>query len=233
MSSRPRRSPARRVVVATRNPAKVAAIGRIVDPVATAVPLPDGVEAPEEVGDDVGEIAAGKARAASVALPGDVVVATDGGLLIPALGDTWDPRRTRRFAGSAATNRERADRLLALTARLSGEERRIGWREALAVARNGKLLAAWQDDDGPGLLARDYDPALLDAGAFWVPALWICPDLDGRRLAALSDTERDGRDDHWARLGRQLRRFLAMLTATEADRQGSGRTTPPAARRRG
>ena len=211
MSREPERPRARRVVVASRNRAKVAAIGRIVHQVAVAVPLPNAIAVPEETGDDVGQIAAGKARAVAAALPGDLVVASDGGLLIPALGDVWDPRRTRRFAGPEASDGQRADRLLALAAGLTGDERQIGWREALAVARNGELLAVWEVEDAPGLLARDYDPALVEAGGFWVPALWICPEFDGRRLAELSGAERAARDDHWTRLGRELRRFLEGL----------------------
>lgn len=230
MSREPTRPPPWRVIVATRNPAKVAAIGRIVRPVAVAVPLPDGVEAPDEAGDDLGRIAAGKARVASGALPGELVVASDGGLQIPALGDAWDPRRTRRFPGPGATDRERVDRLLALTSHLAGDERRIGWREALAVGRDGELLAAWEAEDAPGLLACDYDPAFVAAGGFWLPALWICPEFGGRRLAALSDAERAARDDHWARLGRTLRRFLARQPPVAAH-GGPDPATPPAARR--
>ena len=219
------------LIVATRNPAKVAAIRRIADPLAVVSPLPDHVRVPEEAGGDVGEVAAGKARAASVALPGELVVASDGGLLIPALADTWDPLRTRRFAGPETTDSRRADRLLALTDGLSGDERRIGWQEALAVARDGELLAAWQAEDAPGLLARDYDSALVEAGGFWIPALWICPEFGARRLAGLTATERAARHDHWMRLGLELRRFLESLPSPQSDQSDSGRAMNPAPRR--
>ena len=169
-----------------------------------------------ETEDSLQKLAANKAQQITTALPGALVIATDGGLLVPALGAAWDPLRTRRFAGLEATNRERADALLTLAAGLDGEERQIGWREAMAVARDGKILSVWTAESAPGLLARDYDPALLDAAGFWVPALWLCPEYDHRRLAALADAERTARDDHWAGLGRELRRFLAALPEDEA-----------------
>ena len=200
----------RRIVLASRNPAKAAALARRLAGVARVEPLPRDISL--EDGPALLAIAQAKAARCSQALPGRVVVASDGGLLIPALGATWDPLRTRRFAGERASDRERADALLALAADLEGDERRIGWREALAVARDGEVIAAWEADDTPGLLARDYDPALLAAGGgFWIPALWTCPEYGGRRLAELSETERAARDDHWARLGRSLRRFLTDL----------------------
>jgi len=200
------------LVVASRNPAKVAAVARLAASLARVRPLPDDLAdaTADEDGASFVAIAAAKARRASAALPGSIVVATDGGLLVPALGSAWDPLRTRRFAGDRATDRERADALLALAAGLTGDERRIGWREALAVARDGLPVATWIAEDSPGLLADGYDPRLLAAtGGFWVSALWLCPECAGRRLADLSPTERAGRVDHWARLGTRLHRLLA------------------------
>jgi inosine/xanthosine triphosphate pyrophosphatase family protein len=201
------------LVVASRNPAKVATVARLAAGLARVRPLPDDLAAAgDEDAASVEANAAAKARRASAAQPGSVVVATDGGLLVPALGSAWDPLRTRRFAGAHATDRERADALLALAAGLAGDERRIGWREALAVARDGLPIATWTAEDAPGLLANDYDPRLLSAGGgFWVSALWRCPECDGRRLADLSPAERAARTDHWARLGVELRRLLATL----------------------
>ena len=205
----------RRIVFASRNPAKAAELARRLTGVAHVEHLPDDMSLEDEEledGPSLAAIARAKAARWSKALPGQVVVATDGGLLVPALGPGWDPLRTRRFAGARASDQERADALLALAADLEGDERQIGWREALAVARDGEVLAAWEVEGAPGLLARDYDAAHLAAGAgFWVPAVWICPEYGGRRLAELSETERAARDDHWARLGRALRRYLSEL----------------------
>lgn len=199
-----------RLFLASGNAAKLAELRRAVGTAAAVVPLAAAAGDDEE-GTGVDEIAAAKACRASRAAPGVLVVATDGGLLIPALGPCWDPLRTRRFVGAGATDRQRANALLDLAADLTGDERRIGWREALAVARGGRIVARWLAESAPGELARDVDPAMLDGGGFWVPAVWICPEFGGRRLASLSAAERATRDDHWARLGRELRRFLATL----------------------
>lgn len=194
--------------LASGNPAKLAALRRAVGNVAVVVPLPDPLQPGHENQTDFDEIAAAKARRASRAVGGALVAATDGGLLVPALGSAWNAVRTRRFAGPGADNRRRAETLLRLAADLRGDDRRIGWREALAVARDGRIVAAWTAEGAAGVLADDVAAASLEADGFWVPPIWVCPEFGGRRLADLSDAERDARDDHWSRLGRHLRRFL-------------------------
>jgi inosine/xanthosine triphosphate pyrophosphatase family protein len=162
-----------------------------------------------EEGRSVEEIAAAKATAWSRATPGEMVIASDGGLLIPTLGDAWDPTRTRRIAGDDATDLERAKELLARASHLKGEERRISWREAVAIARNGELLGAWSAESEPGLLATDVDPDLIaDGHGFWVDTLWICPESHDRRLGALSIEERARRGDHWSKLQTPVRGFV-------------------------
>lgn len=205
------------IVAATGNPAKVAQIERLVGGVAVVSPAPRDIahEVGEaETGSSLAAIARTKAVAWSRALGTDeLVVATDGGLVVPALGAAWNPLRTRRFAGPAASNRDRADALLALAAGLTGDERRIWWREGVAVAGNGRALASWEETGPSGLLAPDYDPAdLVGSDGFWVSAVWLCPELGGRRLAHLTPAETGARDDHWRRLGAELRRFIVEST---------------------
>jgi inosine/xanthosine triphosphate pyrophosphatase family protein len=202
-----------RLIAATRNRAKAAQLARLVAGLADVETLPMDGEDPAEDGNSFEEIASAKAASWSRRLDrGELVVATDGGLSIPALGDRWDPVRTRRFAG-ATSDLARAGALLALAHDLTGEQRRIFWQEALAVARDGAVLASWVATSEPGLLARDVDPAAIAAGrGFWVPALWICPECGGRRLAELSPEELAARPDHWRRLGAELRAFLRGLT---------------------
>src|SRR5215216_709179 len=188
-----------RLIAATRNPAKVQELARLTGGLAEVVPLPAAADGDPEEGASFAENARAKAVFWSRRLDrGEIVVATDGGLLIPALGDRWDPARTRRFAGE--TDVERAEELLALAADLAGDERRIVWEEALALARDGAVLGCWIARSDAGLLAQDVDPAVVAAGnGFWIPALWICPEAGGRRLADLSPTERAAKPDHWTR----------------------------------
>jgi inosine/xanthosine triphosphate pyrophosphatase family protein len=210
-----------RLIVATHNPAKAREVARLVAGLAEVVPLPvdqPAIAAPED-GESVEEIAIAKAVFWSRLLNrGEFVVASDGGLVIPGLGHRWNPTRTRRFAGDAATDLERAEALLALAADIPDDRRQIAWQEALAVARDGVLLASWTAAGDPGLLAGDVDPAAVAAGnGFWLPALWICPECGGRRLADLAPAERAARRDHWRDLGAALRSFLTSIAETPGD----------------
>jgi inosine/xanthosine triphosphate pyrophosphatase family protein len=201
-----------RLIAATRNRAKVEEIARLVAGMAQVEPLPiEADDAPEE-GDSFEDIAVAKAVFWSRRIDrGELVVATDGGLVIPALGDRWDPRRTRRFAGPVS-DVQRARALLSLAKDLTGDQRCIVWREALAVARDGTVLASWTEMGEPGVLAPDVDPAAVAAGnGFWIPTLWLCPECGGRRLADLTPRELAARPDHWQHLGADLRAFLGDL----------------------
>jgi inosine/xanthosine triphosphate pyrophosphatase family protein len=205
-----------RLVAATRNPAKVANLSEIVrgiaivEPLSLDITLAGEIEESTEAGEDLASIAAAKAVVWSKVLgSAGLVIATDGGLLAPALGARWNPAQTRRFAGPGVSDRERARRLLALAVGLAGAERRIGWKEAVAIARVDRLLAQLSAESEPGLLAETVDEAAIARGnGFWVPAIWRCPEFDGRLLADLTDDEAASRDDHWRRLREPIRAWL-------------------------
>jgi hypothetical protein len=202
-----------KVISATRNPAKLSELRRVVGEAAEVAPPPHDISQEFddiESGATIEEIAAAKAIAWSSAIDNDLpVIASDGGLLIPALGPTWDPTRTRRFAGDAADDLARANALLDLTAHLTGDDRLIGWRESIAIARNGVLLAQWSAESSPGLLASEADAAVVTAsGGFWIPALWRSPELSGRLLAELTPEEMELHDNHWRRLSGPVRDWL-------------------------
>jgi inosine/xanthosine triphosphate pyrophosphatase family protein len=210
------------VIAATRNQAKLTELRRLVGDAADIIPLPHDIS-PEgqggrwaltaiEDGSTVEENAANKALFWSRLLEDKLVIASDGGLLIPALGSDWDPTRTRRFAGEDATDLERARALLARTAHLRGNDRQISWRESVAVTKGGVLLGQWSADSEPGLLATSVDTALIEGGdGFWVESIWICPDITDRRLASLNREERAARGDHWCRLESSVRAFLITI----------------------
>jgi inosine/xanthosine triphosphate pyrophosphatase family protein len=208
-----------KLIAATHNEAKLEALRRLIGDAAAVSALPHDIS-PEDVelrdaltaveeGRSVEEIASAKAVAWSRVLVGNLVIASDGGLSIPALGDTWDPTRPRRIAAEGATDLERAELLLARTSHLRGDERRISWQEAVAIARNGELLGLWSAESEPGYLATEADSDLIArSNGFWVDALWICPESHDRRLVELSQAERACRGDHWSRLKSQVRDFL-------------------------
>ena len=216
-----------RVVAGTGNAAKAAELRRVLAGAVAVEEAPRDISLkirerdPKRAG-GVAHVAAAKAREWSRALTergegNAFVVASDGGLLVPALGAAWDPLRTRRFAGEDADDRARAEALLALASGLEGEERQIGWREAAAVARGGRMLKTFVAESPPGLLAHDVDSAALAAeDGFWVPAIWLCPEFGGKRLSELTAAEREARQDHWTLLGRELRRFFGGMSRSWA-----------------
>jgi inosine/xanthosine triphosphate pyrophosphatase family protein len=198
------------IILATTNPAKFAMLARVVSheirirplPESLACrPIPDSVESAATIE----EIAEAKSVFWSLQLPGRLVAATDGGLLIPALGDRWDPARTARFAGLGCTNADRIAALLRLTGGLSGEQRRIRWREAMAIAVDGQVVAGWRADSPDGLLAETAPADLRDSSTgFWVPHVWLCPEYGNRPLSLQTEEEQAIRADHWTTLGSHL-----------------------------
>lgn len=197
------------ILVATTNPAKVAALAeRLGSGISVAAPpmdeglpaIPDGVES----GKSAGMIAVSKAIWYSRHIPLIHIIASHGNILVPTLNATSNPILTSRFAGSGASARTSATTLLEAARDLRGPDRRIGWIEALAVARDGELLQSWIAHSPPGELANDLPPDMEEEAGFWVPCVWRCPENSGRRLSELTASERLARRDHWAIPGAHL-----------------------------
>ena len=157
------------IVLATTNPAKQGKLLGLLD----GLPLkprpqvelgPEG-EAPVEEGSSHEQNARHKAEFWSRAV-GVQAIASDGGLLIPALGERWDSLFTHRFAGEDADDQARLSLLLQMMEPFRGEERRgdmgrgpgyrKGWphRRCVASARAHRHVAGEADLRalGPGLL---------------------------------------------------------------------------------
>ncbi len=199
--------PSTPILLATGNRDKQAEFRRLLDglPFTLVTPAEAGLSGvPEEEGDTHEAIARDKAaqwsKAASM-----LAIASDGGLVIPALGPRWESRYTRRFAGPAADNDERLRRLLDLMRPCQGEGRRASWVEALALARNGRVLVSWELSGGVGYV--DEQPPDGPLPEFWVFSVWRFPQF-GATYSQLTAEQRESIDDHWGRLSRLVRRFL-------------------------
>ena len=180
-------------------------------PFAPVTPAEAGVRGvAEEKGDTHEAIARDKAAQWSEAAS-MLAIASDGGLVIPALGPRWESRYTRRFAGPAADNDERLARLLELMRPFHGEDRRASWMEALAIANRGRVLASWELSGGIGYL--DEEPPDAPLPEFWVFSVWRFPQF-GATYSQLSAGQRESIDDHWGRLGRMVRRYLTSAFVT-------------------
>ncbi len=193
------------ILLATGNRAKQAKLRWLLDGLGlvTVTPADLGVSfEPPETGRTHGEIAAEKAVAWSERVS-HLVVASDGGVHVPALGEAWTSVRTRRAAGADATDRDRADHLLRLMRGRTDAERDVIWREAVALARDGRLLGCWEAEGNLGRLADSYELADLEGG-FWMAGLIVVPRF-GKLYRHLSADELAEVDDAWNDLRRRVR----------------------------
>lgn len=200
------------VLLATTNPAKSERLATICD--GLSLSLIDGAgmdDAPgfDEAGASHMDIAVQKAIAWSRRY-GQVALASDGGLVIPALGDDWQSTLTRRSTGEDVTDEERARRLLSRMRDLSGVRREAYWAEAVALARDGTLVCAWETDGLRGVIGEAYRPDPHGPQAFWADALWET--ADGRKRWELSEEERAMGADPWSQLRGPIRDLLAKLS---------------------
>jgi inosine/xanthosine triphosphate pyrophosphatase family protein len=208
-----------RLIAATRNRAKICRLEEMVGDLIEVEGLPHdislepGDEGSLESGESCEEIAAAKAVTWSGQFDRSVlVVATDGGLSIPALGGLWNPTRTRRFAGEHATDLDRAGALLRLTEGLAGKDRLVCWHESVAIAGSGALLETWSAMSEPGRLAACPDLRALElSGGFWIESIWQYPQFGNRLRYQLSDDQLTQLADHWALIAPQVRAWLTSI----------------------
>ena len=193
--------PRRSVLLATGNADKQRMLRWILEglPVAPVTPAELGIAAePDESADTHEAIARAKAEEWSN-VAGMAAIASDGGLLVPALGANWESRHTRRFAGPAADDRERQRRLLALLQPYSGADRAAAFVEGLGYRRTwARTLASWEVRGATGRIVDGLDEAGDPTGGmgFWVFPLWHFPEF-GRTYDQLTDAERASLGDHW------------------------------------
>jgi inosine/xanthosine triphosphate pyrophosphatase family protein len=189
-----------RILLATTNPAKADKLRWLLDGLPVE-PYTGDIEAPIETGPSYLENARLKAIAASV---DGLAIASDGGVQIPALGDSWNGLYTARAAGLGVSEEERAYHLLGL---MEGRaDRRVIWTEAIAIANHGRLVASWEASGNEGVLTETYDPTSAIPG-FWVYSLWYYPDL-GKRYVDLGPEDLDLVDVTWTTLKQQVLQYF-------------------------
>jgi XTP/dITP diphosphohydrolase len=171
------------LVLATRNPHKLAEFSRLLAPAGIAIePLPPDVTLPPEDGDTFAENALPKARTAAQAT-GRLSIADDSGIEAQALGGLPGVR-SARYAGPNATDQENLGKLLREAPAGSGlryvcalayVDPESGEERLFFGDCQGRLAEAPRGSGGFG-----YDPAFI-------------PDGDGqnRTMAELSELEKD------------------------------------------
>ena len=145
-----------------------------------------------------------------------LAIASDGGLVIPALGPGWESRHTRRFAGLDVDvdDAQRVDRLLELMGPHTGAARVASWAEALAIAYNGRPVASWELLGATGEIAETRQ--LGPVPEFWAFTVWIFPQY-GKTYNQLTHEELDSLNDDWTRLGQLVRRFFQSIYVPPLD----------------
>ena len=204
--------PLPRILLATGNADKQRMLAWLLEgvPVQTVAPVELGVTTdPDESGDTHESIARAKAQEWS-RVAGIPAIASDGGLVVPALGANWESRHTHRFAGPAADDAERQRRLMHLMEPFSGDQRRAGFVEALAIAHGDSTVASWEVTGASGLIVDSLEQrgGDTDGDGFWVFPLWYFPEF-GRTYDRLTETERASLGDHWETLRLHVKEFLS------------------------
>jgi XTP/dITP diphosphohydrolase len=137
----------------------------------------------KEIHPTFAENAAGKALHFS-RYAGEMVLADDSGLVVPALGGAPGVR-SARYAGPAATDADRVARLLDAMRGRSGDERKAHFVCVIAVAQRGVARA---------IVSAQADGMLLDqpqgAGGFGYDPIFFFPSL-GKTFAEMSREEKN------------------------------------------
>ena len=200
------------VLLATTNPAKAERLRALAAGIALTLLDASSVASPPEVEEDASSHlgnAIRKAVAWSRAHPA-VALASDGGLGIPALGDDWSSLVTRRGTGGDVSDEEHATRLLRRMRDLEGDGRAAHWTEAVALARGGGLLGAWEASGLRGRIADAYDLPANSGRGFWVSGLWVSS-LSGKRHWELSEDDLAAEEEPWLALTPLVRDLLGRL----------------------
>ena len=160
---------------------------------------------PDETGSTHLEIACQKALQWS-ATTSMLVIASDGGLTVPSLGDCWESRFTHRFAGQDASDEDRVKQLLELMKSFTGQDRKASWIESIAIADHTEVLTSWEITGADGLISND---PVEDTGipGFWVFSIWFIPQF-GKYYNQLTTFEKETINDHWGQLKRNVQAFF-------------------------
>ena len=204
------------ILLATVNSDKQDAFRSLLEslPLRPVTPAELGISAStQEDGDTHEAIAVEKAvewsKAGSI-----LAIASDGGLVIPALGPAWQSRHTRRFAGPEVNDAQRVDRLLELMVPHKGAARTASWAEALAIAYKGRPVVSWKLLGATGEITETRQPGPIPE--FWAFTIWNFPQY-GKTYNQLTPSELRSLNDHWTRLGQLVRRFFQSIFVPPSD----------------
>jgi len=203
------------ILIASKNPHKIEKLSGIVSPYFQQIQTLKDIQIKDEldeVGNSFEEIARNKAKYFSLQYP-NFVIATDGGMTIPAL-ENWNPLYTRRFLSSLdktdKTDFQRMDELLERTKDLQGQDRFMQWKEAVAIAKNGEVLFSIEVEGSYGILQTEYDKNKYKQG-IWLCTLWSHPQFGNKNFFDLSPEEVKQSEISWERINTGVSKFLSTF----------------------
>ena len=200
--------------IATSNPAKIERIISLLNGININIYSEQqlNLNADEEDRETQGShlaIAVAKAGRAS-RLDNEITISTDGGVQIPALEPSWSSLQTRRNFDSGLSDLQKSQRLIKIMDGYEGEERKCYWTEAIAIARSGILLNAWESRGSLGLVGKTYTPNQNAGKGFWFDGLWTSS--DGIPIWELQDSAQKDEINPWEKLRPSVRQFIQLLT---------------------
>lgn len=196
------------IILATGNPHKQQKLKWMVEKYFDQVlNLPYKVEV-EEVGATFEENARIKAAAVAKRFH-KWAVATDGGALIPALGNRWNGLLTRRFVGrKKVSDWDRINELLKLMQGIKGARRKVVWLEAVAIANSdGKIVFSTEVEGDTGLIQENYKKDQYREG-IWLCTLTSYPQFGGKNFFELNEDETKEGEISWWRLKEKVEEFF-------------------------
>ncbi len=157
-----------------------------------------------ESGNTFRETAENKALYFSQRYPHTFVIATDGGMDIPGLGNAWNKIHTRRFIGTEdASDYDRLDTLLEYMHNI--QDRRMTWYEAVAIALHGKIILSAEVEGAHGIMQREYSKEQYKPG-IWLCTLWFFPQF-GKNFFELTEQEKEHAEISWLKIENEITKF--------------------------
>ena len=137
------------------------------------------------------------------------VLASDGGVHIPGLGDKWDVLRNQRTVGEGKTDQEKVEVLIELMKGLKGEERKCVYYLALAVARKGQLLWSAEGITDIGYITTKPEKTAIPPSR-WMGHIWYYP-VFKKTFNQMNEAERNEVRKVGAKLKNQLQAYIRSL----------------------
>jgi len=140
------------------------------------------------------------------------VLASDGGIDIPGLGENWDILRNQRIAGEDKTDIEKAEKLLDLMKNLEGEKRNASYRLALALAKKGNLIWSTEQISDRGFILEKLPDREIPPYR-WVGHLWYYPQYK-KVFNKLSEKEKEETREQAIGIKKDLRKIIKEILKT-------------------